>query len=179
MIKKGAIKTRSPSLSARSNSSFLHRNIILPILSCLVLLAIIGQQLLLGLPLLNNNSKEPREPNELPAAAAAATTTRSSTVATKKKSVGDKCNHPRLNSFVHMDELVNPKNCTLGWSTPGSISSGQNLEDAVIFERFFSGYSPLAHLGKENGHGESVGGVFLEMGGLDGVTFSNTPDNTK
>jgi hypothetical protein len=88
-------------------------------------------------------------------------------VARKKKSVGDKCNHPRLNSFVHMDELVNPKNCTLGWSTPGSISSGQNLEDAVIFERFFSGYSPLAHLGKENGHGESVGGVFLEMGGLD------------
>ena len=100
-------------------------------------------------------------------------------VARKKKSVGDKCNHPRLHSCVHMDELVNPKNCTLGWFSPGSISSGQNLEDAVIFERFLLGYSPLAHLGKGNGHGESVGGVFLEMGGLDGVTFSNTPDNTK
>ena len=70
MIKKGAIKTRSPSLSARSNSSFLHQNIILPILS-------IGQQLLLGLPLFNDNSKEPMKPNELPDAAA----TRSSTIA--------------------------------------------------------------------------------------------------
>ncbi len=55
---------------------------------------------------------------------------------------------------------------------------------------------PLAYLGEGNGNGRSVGGVFVEMGGLDGVTFSNTrlfeycagwdgilieaqPDNTK
>jgi len=86
---------------------------------------------------------------------------------------------PRLHSFVHMDELVNPKKCTLGWFSLGSIRSGQNLEDTVIFKRFLLGYSSLAHLGKGNGHGESVGGVFLEMGGLDGFTFSNTPDDTK
>ena len=44
----------------------------------------------------------------------------------------------------------------------------------VIFNRFFSGYSPLAHLGRGNGKGEQVEGVFLEMGGLDGITFSNS-----
>jgi len=94
--------------------------------------------------------------------------------------------------------MVYPHNCTLGWETPGALNSGQNLEDAVIFERFFSGYSPLAHLGLGNGHGGAggEGGIFVEMGGLDGVTFSNTllyencvgwdgilieaqPDNTK
>jgi FkbM family methyltransferase len=46
---------------------------------------------------------------------------------------------------------------------------GQNLEDAVIVERFFRG-GPLAHLSR----GIEPGGYFLEMGALDGITFSNT-----
>ena len=41
------------------------------------------------------------------------------------------------------------ENCTLGWRKAGSTNFGQNLEDAVIYERFFTGGSPLAHLGKE------------------------------
>jgi FkbM family methyltransferase len=49
------------------------------------------------------------------------------------------------------------------------VMTGQNLEDAVIAERFFRS-GPLAHLS----HGDSPGGMFLEMGALDGITFSNT-----
>lgn len=116
---------------------------------------------------------------------------------TKKKSigVGGKCRHPRSKPFSLKGTMEYPHNCTLGWS---GINSGQNVEDAVIFERFFSGNSPLARLGLGNGHGGAggEGGIFVEMGGLDGVTFSNTllyencvgwdgilieaqPDNTK
>ena len=62
-----------------------------------------------------------------------------------KKSVGDKCRHPRSNPFFARGgggggEVSYTPNCTLDWRTPGAISSGQNLEDAVIMERFFSGY---------------------------------------
>lgn len=74
------------------------------------------------------------------------------------------------------------ENCTLGWRKAGSTNFGQNLEDAVIYERFFTGGSPLAHLGKENGvHNYSKNelstpqrGFFVEMGALDGITFTNT-----
>ena len=92
--------------------------------------------------------------------------------------VTDKCGHPRRNPvFLLNGKTAKPGNCTLGWEDDVSISlihSGQNLEDAVIFSRFFTGSSPMAHLGRSNGNGEAVGGVFLEMGGLDGLTFSNS-----
>ena len=120
-------------------------------------------------------------------------------VRTKPKtweSMGGRCRHPRLNQFLHKGDMITPGNCTLGWDMPGTINSGQNLEDAVILARFFSGHSPMAHLSHGNGNGQAAGGIFLEMGGLDGVTFSNTrlyeycagwdgilieaqPDNTK
>ena len=86
----------------------------------------------------------------------------------------NKCDHPHRNKFKHVDTFLTPGNCSLGWGAEGTISSGQNLEDAVIFNRFFSGSSPMAHLGKGNGNGQQVGGIYLEMGALDGVTFSNS-----
>ena len=86
----------------------------------------------------------------------------------------NKCDHPRRNQFNHGESLVTPGNCSLGWGAAGTISSGQNLEDGVIFNRFFSGSSPLAHLGHGNGNGRQVGGIYLEMGALDGITFSNS-----
>jgi len=43
------------------------------------------------------------------------------------------------------------------------LATGQNLEDAVIIERFFRG-GPL----------DLYNGTFVEMGALDGVVFSNT-----
>lgn len=85
-----------------------------------------------------------------------------------------KCNHPRRNQFEHKGTYITPGNCSLGWGQPGGISSGQNLEDAIIYNRFFSGSSPMAYLGQGNGNGQQVGGVYLEMGALDGVTFSNS-----
>jgi FkbM family methyltransferase len=88
-----------------------------------------------------------------------------------------KCNHPHKNQFDHQGSSVTPCNCSLGWgpaAAAGAITNGQNLEDGLIFTRFFSGSSPTAHLGQGNGNGQQVGGVYLEMGALDGVTFSNT-----
>ena len=69
----------------------------------------------------------------------------------------NKCDHPHRNKFKHVDTFLTPGNCSLGWGAEGTISSGQNLEDAVIFNRFFSGSSPMAHLGKGNGNGQQVG----------------------
>jgi FkbM family methyltransferase len=86
----------------------------------------------------------------------------------------NKCDHPRRNQFKHQESFVTPGNCSLGWGVAGTINSGQNLEDGVIFNRFFSGSSPLAHLGHGNGNGRQVGGIYLEMGALDGITFSNS-----
>eukprot|EP00986_Skeletonema_menzelii_P002274 scaffold619_cov150-Skeletonema_menzelii.AAC.22 len=73
-------------------------------------------------------------------------------------------------------------NCTLGWREKSSVNFGQNLEDAIIYHRFFSGGSPLAHLSKLNGvnggaidvEGGVERGIFLEMGALDGISFSNS-----
>ena len=80
------------------------------------------------------------------------------------------------------------QNCTMGWIK--GINFGQNTEDAIIYQRFFSGKSPLAYLGKQNGAAGSTAGtiaggddnnneqlprgIVLEMGALDGVTFSNS-----
>jgi FkbM family methyltransferase len=75
---------------------------------------------------------------------------------------------------MHKESFVTPGNCSLGWGVAGTINNGQNLEDGVIFNRFFSGSSPLAHLGHGNGNGRQVGGIYLEMGALDGSTFSNS-----
>jgi FkbM family methyltransferase len=94
--------------------------------------------------------------------------------AKKWETASSKCGHPRQNPFDHKGTQTRPGECTLGWGIEGAINSGQNLEDAVIFHRFFSGSSPLAYLGLGNGNGQRVGGTFLEMGGLDGVTFSNS-----
>ena len=60
-----------------------------------------------------------------------------------------------------------PAPCTIGWRDPRGKHQGQNIEDAVIYERFFADpHSPVGTLGKT--------GRFLEMGALDGVEFSNT-----
>jgi Methyltransferase FkbM domain len=96
-----------------------------------------------------------------------------------RESVTSKCDHPRPNNnpLVIKGKTATPGNCTLSWDEKdlhGSIAAGQNLEDAVVMARFFSGASPLAHLGRGNGIGKSVGGVFLEIGGVDGVTFSHS-----
>lgn len=66
-----------------------------------------------------------------------------------------------------------------GWSQSsirrkrGSVATGQNLEDAIIVERFFR-RGPLAHLTAEDNVSYMSEGVFVEMGALDGITFSNT-----
>lgn len=52
--------------------------------------------------------------------------------------------------------------CDVRWGTGRGLALGQNLEDAIILARFFGGGSRLR------------GGVFVEMGALDGVVFSNT-----
>jgi len=96
-----------------------------------------------------------------------------------------KCPLPREPKYVG-DQVLSPghSNCTLGWSRgdPGFHFS-QNLEDAVIYHRFFSGGSPLAYLGRENGANSGNDapvssaesrGFFVEMGALDGIIFSNT-----
>ena len=60
-----------------------------------------------------------------------------------------------------------PLACTIGWRDPQGKHQGQNIEDAVIYERFFADpRSPVGGLGNA--------GRFLEMGALDGVEFSNT-----
>ena len=55
-----------------------------------------------------------------------------------------------------------------GWDAPPpegepSIALGQNLEDVAVLERFF-----------RRGPVPATGGVFVEMGAFNGVTFSNT-----
>lgn len=101
-----------------------------------------------------------------------------------KPTTTDKCSVPRPARVARNragDQVLTPghPNCTLGWRENPSVNFGQNLEDAVIYHRFFSGGSPLANLGKRNGvnggRADNVErGIFLEMGGLDGLTFSNT-----
>jgi hypothetical protein len=96
-----------------------------------------------------------------------------------KQSVRKKCDQPSSNKnpFIVRGKTVTPGNCTLSWEETdlqGSIAAGKNLEDAVIMARFFSGASPLAHLGRGNGIGKSVGGFFLEIGGNDGLMFSHS-----
>ncbi|KAL7459547.1 hypothetical protein ACHAWC_011342 [Mediolabrus comicus] len=106
---------------------------------------------------------------------------------TKVTAPEEKCSVPRpvrvaKNRAGQQKLTPGHSNCTLGWREKPSVNFGQNLEDAIIYHRFFSGGSPLAHLGKLNGvnGGTSIGvegverGIFLEMGALDGITFSNT-----
>lgn len=105
---------------------------------------------------------------------------------TTKSTKTNKCAVPRSTRLARNregEQVLTPghANCTLGWRQNPSVNFGQNLEDAIIYYRFFSGASPLANLGKRNGvHGgeASAGnqrtGIFLEMGALDGITFSNT-----
>lgn len=45
------------------------------------------------------------------------------------------------------------------------VTAGQNIEDAVILNRLFRGNSPLARIKHP---------IYLEMGALDGIAFSNT-----
>ncbi|KAI2502574.1 methyltransferase [Fragilaria crotonensis] len=92
----------------------------------------------------------------------------------KWKAATNKCSHPRKNQITVSENVLTPGECSVGWGTEAGVSSGQNLEDAVMFNRFFSGSSPLAHLGQGNGNGKQVDGIYLEMGALDGVTFSNS-----
>jgi FkbM family methyltransferase len=71
------------------------------------------------------------------------------------------------------DLWVSTANCSFGWGPQSrdgktALSLGQNLEDAVIVERFFRG-GPLAKLGTG-----VAPGVFVEMGALDGILFSNS-----
>ena len=81
-----------------------------------------------------------------------------------------KCSHPRA-TFAFKKQYINPTtNCTVGWRNPQGLHAGQNLEDAVVLERFFGRGSPL-YSGKDEW---KRGGTFLEIGGLDGITFSNT-----
>jgi len=81
-----------------------------------------------------------------------------------------KCSHPRP-AFTWKGQVINPAtNCTVGWRNPVAYHAGQNLEDAVVLERFFGRGSPL-HSGADEW---LQGGTFLEIGGLDGITFSNT-----
>lgn len=113
--------------------------------------------------------------------------TTTTTTATKAKAIApEKCSVPRpvrvaKNRAGEQKLTPGHSNCTLGWREQSSVNFGQNLEDAIIFHRFFSGGSPLAHLSKLNGvNGGAMGakgverGIFLEMGALDGITFSNT-----
>jgi FkbM family methyltransferase len=93
------------------------------------------------------------------------------------EALAQKCAHPRQRAFSTVNGDFKAGNCTLRWDldrTPGSLSTSQNMEDAVIFERFFTGASPLAHLGIGNGNGASTGGTFLEIGAADGLTYSRT-----
>jgi FkbM family methyltransferase len=122
--------------------------------------------------LLYNRASQSESPEQAPTATR--TEKQIETAKNKWKAVTNKCNHPRRNQFNLRDTLVTPGDCSVGWGTEGGISSGQNLEDAVIFNRFFSGSSPMAHLGRGNGNGKQVEGIFLEMGALDGVIFSNS-----
>ena len=76
-------------------------------------------------------------------------------------------------AFLELYELCACNICILS-PTSHVIYASYLVRLGIIFNRFFSGYSPLAHLGQGNGKGDQVGGVFLEMGGLDGITFSNS-----
>eukprot|EP00956_Cyclotella_meneghiniana_P015113 scaffold22931_cov50-Cyclotella_meneghiniana.AAC.3 len=109
------------------------------------------------------------------------------TTETKAKATApEKCSVPRPVRVAKNragEQTLTPghSNCTLGWREQPSVNFGQNLEDAVIYHRFFSGGSPLAHLSTLNGvNGGAMGaegverGIFLEMGALDGIKFSNT-----
>ena len=96
------------------------------------------------------------------------------------------CARPRgILSYKHGNQIINVSQrdmCgrNVRWGTKGGwdqlppkqpeLNTGQNLEDAVIIERFFR-RGPLAYL-TNNTFASS--GVFVEMGALDGVVFSNT-----
>lgn len=95
------------------------------------------------------------------------------------EAIHPQCAYPNKETYVFKNRkgvhYLTPghKNCTLGWEDESTVHNGQNLEDAVIWKRFFADSSPFAHLSSETSMPQHRG-VFLELGALDGVTFSNT-----
>lgn len=56
-----------------------------------------------------------------------------------------------------------------------TVSSGQHLDDATIYWRFFQGGSPLAHLSNRNAQQpHQQKGFVVEMGATDGIESSNS-----